>query len=661
MPSPFLPVHRLRHAARFAPLLAVVLLAHGCSRAEPDDGVDTQPALVVLVSLDTTRADRVGAYGSALGLTPHVDALARDGLVFERAYSPAPITLPAHTTLLSGCDPPAHGVHDNGVYRVGRSVTLLSEVLRDAGFATGAHVAAAVLGSHTGIGQGFEAFEEPAPRREDAPYAESERPASAVVDGAVAWLDGPGRDGDAFLFVHLFDAHAPYAPPSPWRERFADPYDAEIALADDQVGRLVREVEARRAGRRVLFVVTADHGEGRGDHGEWAHGVLLHDATMRVPLIVRGDGVVSGRSDTLVGLADVAPTVLAWLDRGVRMPPPSTGRALLATPSDDTPRLIESYLPWHGHGWQPLRGVIDGRHKLVLGAYAEVFDLAADPGENTDLAGDRPELVTRLGAALVDMETALRSGRTAGDASLDDAEVHDRLVALGYLPAQRPRLPPPDAQLPDPRDMLEGLEVRDEALRLLWLGRRQLGFTGLSFAAEAAPVTAREAAEGRRTLERGRQLLLRLVDRHGQDPEALALLGLLEVSRGQPALARRLLEQALVLNPRDAVHHAQLGRLEERLGRVDRAKTCMLRATGLDSSAREPASWLVDHYDASGDWGSAAFVLARLRASGGSAGDDGLVERLSHLRARAEAAGQPVKAPPGWSIEEDDAGDVLGR
>ena len=279
----------------------------GCARGGPAlPGAGN----VLVVSIDTLRADRVGALGGPPGLTPNLDRLAARGAVFTNAFTPAPLTLPAHTSLFSGRWPFRHGVRVNGTDRVDDAVPLLAAEFRKAGFATGAVIGSLVLRSEVGLARGFDLYDESFARNAGKPAGEwtAERPGEEVVDRAIAWLDGQ-RDARFFLWVHLYDPHAPYDPPSPFKERFSSPYDGEVAAADAALGRLLTHLEKDGRLATTLVAVAGDHGESLGEHGEETHGVFLYDATLHVPLVIAVPGAKAVRVTAPVSLVDLAPTL----------------------------------------------------------------------------------------------------------------------------------------------------------------------------------------------------------------------------------------------------------------------------------------------------------------------------------------------------------------
>ncbi|HET9300886.1 MAG TPA: sulfatase, partial [Candidatus Polarisedimenticolaceae bacterium] len=289
----------LRRLGGLLPLLGLVACASGPSPPG-------RPVNVVLITMDTVRADHLGCYGGSAA-TPKLDALARAGARFDQATAAAPLTLPSHATILSGLLPPAHGLRNNGGGALPGTVETLATRLSSAGYRTGAFVGAFVLDHRFGLGRGFDVYDDAITRGDRVADAlEAERPGNVVVDRALEWLARDPGGKPFFLWVHLYDAHAPYAPPSPYREQYAGRlYDGEIAFVDAQVGRILAAV-----GPGALVAVVADHGEALGDHGEETHGLLLYQPTLRVPLLVQGPGIRAGTVvERAVGLADLAPTL----------------------------------------------------------------------------------------------------------------------------------------------------------------------------------------------------------------------------------------------------------------------------------------------------------------------------------------------------------------
>jgi len=411
---------------------------------------------LLLVTIDTLRADHVGAYGYARARTPVLDALAAGGVRFDRAYAAAPITLPSHATLLTGRYPPGHGARDNGLH-VSASVPTLATELRTRGFKTAAFVAAFPLDHQFGLNRGFDVYGDQLPRQPNGQPA-NERPASQVVNDAIAWLSSitshtspqppiPNPQSPFFLWVHVFEPHAPYGDPSSQRP-VLERYDEEIATADREIGRLIDALGTARAD--TLIVAAGDHGEAFGEHGEYAHSIFVYDTTLRVPLVISGRGIAAGaRVGTPVTLADVAPTIarafgwtMADVD-GVDLGPAIAGR-----PLDGRELYAESFAPFLEFGWSPLRTVRSGGRKYIAAPKPELYDLERDAREETNLVASDRATATAL-AARVDRYSPPQLPTTG----FLDASGLERLRALGYTMPTHSH-DPADARI-DPKDRRE--------------------------------------------------------------------------------------------------------------------------------------------------------------------------------------------------------------
>jgi len=384
------------------------LLAPGCT---PDAQPPDERPSILLVTLDTTRADAMG-YESDAARTPHLDTLAARGLRFSQAYATAPMTLPSHTSMLTGLYPADHGVRENARY-LGGDKELLAERLRGKGYETAAFVSGLPLSRPFGLARGFDHYD-------DEIATGAERRAAETTERALAWL-GKQAGKQVFQWVHYFDPHEPYDPPEPFRSEIRDPYLAEIAAMDREVGRLLDAFEARAGSRDVRILVAGDHGEGRGDHGEALHGNLLYQGVMRVPLLIAGSGVDAGTVSHPVSLRRVFDTVLDWAgeDR-----PYSLTRGARETV------LGEAMKPFLQYGWQPQVMAVTDEVKVIRSGGVEIYDLRADPREAHDLAGERPlpsEVQRTLDEYLAKLEVA---GAPKDGVSQEDRE---RLASLGYV------------------------------------------------------------------------------------------------------------------------------------------------------------------------------------------------------------------------------------
>jgi choline-sulfatase len=390
---------------------------------------------VVLITLDTTRADRIGAYGYAAAATPHLDRLARDGARFALALSPVPLTLPAHASVMTGRHPYGHGVRNNGYFVLGTDVPTLAERFAAAGYDTAAFVSSFVLDRQFGLARGFAHYDDALdPPRGTGNSLELERRGDRTVAAASAWLAArvSAPDTPYFLWVHLYDAHEPYDPPSAFRSRFEHrAYDGEIAFQDALVGDLLARIGYGTA-RSPLVVVAGDHGESLGDHGESTHGLFVYDSALRVPLIIAWPGVLAPRVVApAVTLADVAPTVTALAG----LPPLADihGESLAAVLDGKAgaPRGLyaETYFPQFFMGWAPLRSIRDGRWKYIDAPEPELYDVDADPGETIN----RATLDTAAARGLRRRLEDIVRGQEPPSAAPLSEDARRKLTALGYV------------------------------------------------------------------------------------------------------------------------------------------------------------------------------------------------------------------------------------
>jgi arylsulfatase A-like enzyme len=406
---------------------------------KPADVVPASPgelagSNLLVVTLDTTRADRIGCYGNDEIRTPAVDRLAREGVLFSQAVAPAPTTLPSHASVMTGLYPYHHGARANGLYRLDEEHVTLAETLSGAGYTTGAIVSAFVLDSQFGIDQGFRDFDDDVGGDDDlGAFEMPERAADTTAKRAESWLRTHTEE-KFFLWVHFYDPHFPYQAPKPFSDDYAVAYDAEIAFADFQLGRLLAVVDELGLTDNTLVVLAGDHGEGLGQHDEEAHACLIYESTMQVPLIMRcgqrlGGGVHISRE---VSLVDIAPTVLAML--GVEQPQGLDGVDLTQPDTGPRPIFLETLQGLADHGWAALLGVREGSMKYIYGPEVELYDLSRDPFEENDLATARPKLTAAMQQRLEDFfGEDLEQAASAGPAQALSPDAIAKLEALGYL------------------------------------------------------------------------------------------------------------------------------------------------------------------------------------------------------------------------------------
>jgi arylsulfatase A-like enzyme/Tfp pilus assembly protein PilF len=414
---------------------------------------------LVLITIDTLRADHVGAYGAPAGATPALDALAGRGVRFDEVQTAVPLTGPSHATILTGQYPPTHGVRGNVVFTLSGEHPTLATLLKRRGYRTAAFVGAYPVAAAFGFNQGFDTFDEEF--HESSPGEQgAERRANEVADAAGRWLSSVGAaEAPFFTWLHFYDPHAPYDPPPPYRERFdGRAYDGEIAFTDAQIGRVLDALRASGRERDTVVMVLADHGEGLGEHGEATHAVLTYQSTMRVPFIIAGPGVPVARTiPARVATIDVVPTALGLLgiegDRallGRDLRPLMNGRDVASDPF-----YQESLFGRLNCHWATLRGWVKDDWKLITGAAPELYNLADDPGELRNLAASQPDRVRRMSDDLQRGLQRLAPGGDRAQPHAASAEQEERLRSLGYTAGSGGSGPLDDPTLPDPRTHVE--------------------------------------------------------------------------------------------------------------------------------------------------------------------------------------------------------------
>ncbi len=506
---------RLPAGRKLAILLTALLLAGGAAflllRARPAPlalssreraGLMTPVQDVVLITIDTLRADAPGFSGNRRVETPNLDRLAAEGLVFESAHASNVVTLASHTNILTGLYPYQHGVRENSGFRLDARFPTIATLLSRSGFATAAFVGAFPLDARYGLNRGFDIYDDRYPSGVTAyDFAVPERPGTEVVSLALDWYrKNEGRR--RFLWVHLYDPHAPYLPPAPFRERYAgDPYLGEVAATDAALGPLLELLEGKEKSS-TLVVVTGDHGEALGDHGELTHGLFAYEATLKIPLVVWCRGRVKpGRSALQVGHVDILPTVLALA--GATPPADLPGRSLVQAVGGET-TYFESLSASLNRGWAPLTGVISDGLKYVDLPIPELYDLKADPQEKQNLVEERPDAVRRLKALLP-------SSTRAGAPRATSEEAH-RLLALGYLSGSADHHGAYTAA-DDPKTLVALDAKIHRVIDLYQRGDRA-----------AAGALAAEILRERPTMSVGYDFLSFLLQQEGRDAEAASVL-----------------------------------------------------------------------------------------------------------------------------------------
>jgi arylsulfatase A-like enzyme/Flp pilus assembly protein TadD len=456
---------------RFALLLiAGMVMCQRGAHAAPNPAPNPAPN-VVFITIDTLRADHLGCYGYKQIHTPNIDALAADGIRFERAYTSVPVTLPSHTVIFTGTYPMLSGMHDFAANKLNPAQPTLASVLKERGYATAAVIGSAVLDSRFGLNHGFDFYYDhfDFSRLQESNLDEMERTGNLVADVTLDWLS-KNYQKQFFLWMHLYDPHYPYRPPPPYGEEYQGrPYDGEIAFADAQVGRLIRFLKDKGVYGKTLIVLSGDHGESLGEHGEKTHGFFIYNATLRVPLIFHlpGSSSVKTVSD-LVNLADLMPTVLQILR--IDVPPQVQGHSLLAVmrpKKEQEPRSLyaETFLPRLHFNWSELRGVETENYHFIDAPKPELYDLSKDPGETKNLYSEKKAVAEELRARLETLIRQYSAGPELAEKTGLDPALMERLKSLGYAGFSGGGSPTvSDRSLPDPKDRIQAYELFSDAM-----------------------------------------------------------------------------------------------------------------------------------------------------------------------------------------------------
>ena len=455
----------MRFHHRFCTFATALLLATGYALAA------SAAPNVVFITIDTLRADHLGCYGYKQIRTPNIDALAADGIRFERAYTSVPVTLPSHTVIFTGTYPMLSGIHDFSANKLNPSQPTLASVLKEHGYNTAAVIGSAVLDSRFGLNHGFDFYYDHFDfnRLLESNLDEMERPGNVVADIALDWLS-KNYQKKFFLWMHLYDPHHPYRPPSPYSEQYKDrPYDGEIAFADAQAGRLVEFLKDKGVYQNTLIVVSGDHGEGLGEHGEKTHGFFIYNSTLHVPLIfhlpqrARGSTIADP-----VSLADLMPTVLKLLNIDVPTQVQGTDLSLqlLGKKSEARRQLYaESFLPRLHFNWSELRGMETAGYHFIEAPKPELYDLNRDPAETRNLFAEKKAVGEEMRAQLAGLIRQYSAGQELAEKTGLDPALMERLKSLGYAGFSGGSSPTlSDRNLPDPKDRIETYEMFSDAM-----------------------------------------------------------------------------------------------------------------------------------------------------------------------------------------------------
>jgi arylsulfatase A-like enzyme/Flp pilus assembly protein TadD len=449
---------------------------------------------VVVITIDTLRADHLGCYGYKQIRTPNIDALAHDGIRFERAFTPVPITLPSHTVIFTGTYPTLNGMHDFSGNKLGAEPPTLAAILKARGYTTGAVVGSGVLDSRFGLNRGFDFYYDHFDfnRLQESNLDEMERPGNIVADHILEWLN-KNYNKQFFLWMHLYDPHFPYQPPEPYREEYkSHPYDGEIAFADSQVGRLLSFLKEKGLYERTLIVLSGDHGEGLGEHGEQTHGFFIYNSTLHVPLIMHlPSRVVDKQLSALVSLADITPTILNALK--IAIPTQVQGKSLLPLLGGKPlvePRFLysETFLPRLHFNWSELRGLEMENYHFVDAPKPELYDIRADPHELRNLYSQKKAVSEQMKAKLDATIRDYTPGTQLAEKTALDPALMERLKSLGYAGFSGGASEKTKAsELADPKDRIKTYELISDGMADSQHGRYAQSVEKLSAALKDDP------------------------------------------------------------------------------------------------------------------------------------------------------------------------------
>ena len=567
-------------------LLAVLAVAVWYVAHRDDSGVSADRPNVILISIDTCRADYLGCYNPDWTTTPNIDAFAESATVFTNVVAPAPMTLPSHASMLTGQIPLAHGVHDNGQL-IPDENRMLAEILFDNGYATAAYVSTTVLARQFGLGQGFDVYYD---SMEVAGQLQHERTADQTTALVIDWLRWRDPLKPFFLFVHFYDPHAPYTPPEPFASVFDDPYAGEIASVDAAIGRLVETLKVEGIYDDAVVIVTGDHGEMLGEHGEPDHGYYIYESAIKVPLILKHPGQESPqRVESIVGLVDVVPTICSLT--GVEAPPNLTGLDISGRADSIAPArslYIQSPYPQILFDTNPLLGLVDDRWKYLFTSSPELYDLRADPGELTNLIDAEPRQARVMRDVLDEVITGVATALSATPAATDP-QTRRMLESLGYTGSgQQQANLTIDPDKADPKDMIgvyaefhRVKELRDsgrtdEATEMcLALAKDQPDARGIQWAAADLLVQAGRYEEAQAPCER-------LDAISPDDPNTHVMKGIIYSRLGRLAEGRAELLRAVEQDPTLFRAQRELGDTCMLLGLYPQAETAYLAALKLD-------------------------------------------------------------------------------
>jgi len=621
----------------------------------------TPPPNVVLITIDTVRADRVGCYGYAKAHTPTLDALAREGVMFRNVVTSVPLTLPSHCSIMTGTYPTLHGVRDNLGYKLEESLPTLATLLRQHGYATAAFVGADVLDPARGLSRGFDVYSCPLRRKmgRENPLVfnlqELQRPAEEVIADALRWMAARPVHATQpfFVWIHLYDPHIPYDPPPRFRAMLHDPYDGEIAYADESLGKFFTYLKQQTLYDNTLIVAASDHGESFGEHGEYTHGYYIYDTTLLVPFILKpphGASVGPRREQTMVRTIDIAPTLLQFV--GMSAPSTMQGRGLLSLVigKESSPptgaAYAETFYP-EEFGWSALRTLRTPRYKYIDAPKPELYDLSRDPQEMHNLYSTQHATALELKSQMDSLLAKVTPKEPPPRGPVSPADV-EALASLGYVGSSNPAPPgSPGQPMPDPKDQIAAFRVLTKATRLA--AEKKCG--------EAIPSLAQLAQEqpglflARATLAKCEMLTGQYAAAESELDAALRLRpdnmevifykGINEFQAGRLQEAQSNLESVAKILPAEPYVLFYLGSIYEQQGRTDEALQEYQKCASLDPNF-EVAVYKVGFFEAkSGNFSEAIVQFKKVTEMDPSNASAHFNLGLAYAKSGNESAARP--------------------
>jgi len=553
---------------------------------------------VLLIIIDTLRADRVGYSGYDIE-TPHIDFLALKGAKFLNTVCQYPMTLPSHASILTSTFPQYHGIKNNGNYYLEERFTTLAEILKEKGFATSAFIGAVVLESKFGLAQGFDHYDDTFRTPDYLKEIETQNLAQDVFQSAHSWFDRNYQE-KFFMWVHFYDPHAPYTPPSPYKEKYSDAYDGEVAYTDVYVGRLIEMLKEKNVYEKTLIVLTGDHGEGLNEHDEITHGFFLYDTTLKVPLVFHCPGIVpKGRAvEEQVRTVDIMPTILDILD--IEIPAWLQGESLVPMDekkhSEGFDSYAETYFPFLSSGWSPLKAVRTERYKFIQAPKPELYDLVDDPHELKNIVKRKAKIAKEMGDRLEELERVFSSEETPPKKALSFKE-REKLRSLGYIDFHEEG-DLDKSSLPDPKDKIKIFNQIQTADNLFGEGRfdeaREILNSLLPFDPNNPGIhfLLAQLHFKNAEYEEAIQKLRKVLQVNSRNTTVLLQLGLCYLNINEPYAAEREFEKIFQITPQDVDSLSIISIAYKDKGNLTKSLEYIEKAITLD---RENIKWRLQH------------------------------------------------------------------